>query len=408
MKIDQNILKQMHDATRTLLAGGPHAATAAIQRALNGAQTMQVPKHDARVAPSGKAASGTQTMAGPMADSMADSMAGFVPDLLAKLRILMPAEGMSFDAPSFTPPPGDMSEAAAKTVTATGGRFISGSFTNQAGTRQYKLYIPSCYKDKPLPLVVMLHGCTQNPDDFANGTQMNALAEEHQCLVVYPAQTQGANSSKCWNWFNALDQKRDQGEPSIIAGITRKIGEEYQVDSSRVYIAGLSAGGAMAAIMHATYPDIYAAAGVHSGLAFGAAHDLSSALGAMRGGGAAGMPKLAAHAKVIPIIVFHGDRDKTVHPRNGDNIMSQSLSRLHGSSGIPDVIVQEGQSKHGQSYTCTMHRNSGGQVIAEQWLLHGAGHAWSGGSKSGTYTDPAGPDAAQEMMRFFYSHSLPD
>ena len=400
MKLNQRMFDKMRDATRSLMAGGPQSATAAIQRALQGSAAADTaPLKDAwkTDAHSGNANAANHGQSG------LEPMSGFVADLLAKLKVQMPAEGMPFSAPPFAPQPTEATE----TTAATGGRFISASFTNQAGTRQYKLYIPTCYDDKPLPLVVMLHGCTQNPDDFANGTRMNALAEEHRCLVVYPMQGQASNSSKCCNWFNAIDQKRDQGEPSIIAGITREIIGKYHVDSDRVYVAGLSAGGAMAAIMHATYPDMYAAAGVHSGLAFGAAHDLPSALGAMKGG-AAGVsrPASAASGKVIPIIVFHGDRDKTVHPRNGDDIMSQSLSRHAHVASAPDVIVQEGQVKNGQAYTCTMHRNSAGQVIAEQWLVHGAGHAWSGGSRHGTYTDPAGPDAAQEMMRFFYSHSL--
>lgn len=384
----------MRDLTRSLLADGPRSATAAIQRAL-----QRSPQHAPPVTPQKPVPDGHDAKR----PDVADPIKGFVADLLEKLRVLTPAERTPFSPPSPSSSPAEKTTAAPSMA----GSFTTASFTNSAGTREYKLYIPRGYTNKPLPLVVMLHGCTQNPDDFAAGTQMNALADEHQCLVAYPAQTQGANNAKCWNWFSAIDQKRDQGEPSLIAGITREIIATHHVDATRVYIAGLSAGGAMAAILHATYPDVYAAAGVHSGLAFGAANNLPAALGAMRSGRAAAWPSTMPHAKVIPIIVFHGDRDKTVHPSNGDHIVTQSLARFNGASGIPDVIVQEGQVKNGQAYTCTLHRNSGGQVIAEQWLIHGAGHAWSGGSKNGTYTDPAGPDAAQEMMRFFYAHSLP-
>lgn len=177
-------------------------------------------------------------------------------------------------------------EASGRCVTEdqAGGsaRFLDGTYTNHAGTRNFKLYVPSGYHGQALPLVVMLHGCKQDPDDFADGARMNALAEEQQCLVVYPEQTWFANGYKCWNWFKAVDQQRDQGEPSLIAGITRQIIDTYHVDTQRVYIAGLSSGGSMAVIMGTTYPDLYVAIGVHSGLAYAGAHDLYSAIIAMR------------------------------------------------------------------------------------------------------------------------------
>lgn len=274
-------------------------------------------------------------------------------------------------------------------------RFIDGSHTNAAGTRHYKLYIPGAYRGQALPLVVMLHGCSQNPDDFAAGTRMNAVAEETPCLVVYPAQTAAANGARCWNWYSALDQKRDQGEPSIIAGITRDIIETYHSDPRQVYIAGLSAGGAMAVIMGSTYPELYAAVGVHSGLPFAAARNLPSALAAMKI--ALRPASIRATQTEFPVIVFHGDRDKTVHPRNADHVIEQNMH--HATSS--DAMVQQGQVADGHSYTRTVHFDDQRQAVAEQWLIHGAGHAWSGGSEHGSYTDPQGPDATQEMMRFF-------
>jgi poly(hydroxyalkanoate) depolymerase family esterase len=278
-----------------------------------------------------------------------------------------------------------------------GARFETLTYANAAGSRAYKLYIPSGYKGQPAPLVVMLHGCTQSPDDFAAGTRMNALAEEQTFLVAYPAQAPSANHGKCWNWFKPGDQRRDQGEPSIIAGITRRIMRDYAVDPGRVFVAGLSAGGAAAAVMGAAYPDLYAAIGVHSGLACGVAQDLPSALAAMRQGGHSGQSASRdGSLRPVPTIVFHGDRDATVSPVNGDQVIAQSKAGA-------DLRTTEshGRSEGGTAYTRKVQSDEGGRPILEQWVLHGAGHAWSGGSPAGSYTDPRGPDASREMLRFF-------
>ena len=278
------------------------------------------------------------------------------------------------------------------------GQFIAGSYTHQHGTRPYKLYIPTSYAaGKALPLVVMLHGCTQNPDDFAAGTRMNAVGEERNCFVLYPAQTKSANPSQCWNWFKRAHQRRDRGEPAIIAGMTLEILKRYGVDARRVYVAGLSAGGAMAAVMGAAYPEIYAAIGIHSGLPVGSAHDVQSAFGAMRGAQSASSSGAAA-GRVVPAIVFHGDRDATVHPRNGKQVASQCVDRHDETL---DVVVQRGQVPGGHAYTCSVYKDAAGRTVLEHWEVHGAGHAWFGGSPRGSYTDPNGPEAAREMMRFF-------
>ena len=276
------------------------------------------------------------------------------------------------------------------------GKFIDGTFTNPAGTRTYNVHVPRRYQGQPLPLLVMLHGCAQDPEDFAAGTCMNVLADKQPCFVVYPAQPKSANPMKCWNWFEAHDQQRDQGEPSIIAGITREVMSTYHIDEKRVFIAGLSAGGAMAITMAATYPDLYAAVGVSAGMPYRSAHNMFGAITAMRDGGATTQP---LDGKAIPIIVFHGDQDSTVHPKNGEQIISQwitSMPRPLLSSQPPEVALAKGLA-----YARTNYFDAAGELAAEHWLVKGGGHAWFGGSPRGSYSDSKGPDTSEEMLRFF-------
>ncbi len=274
-------------------------------------------------------------------------------------------------------------------------RFETRAVSNAAGQRRYKLYTPARFDDAPLPLVVMLHGCTQSPDDFAAGTRMNELADEMGFLVAYPEQTQAANMSRCWNWFKPGDQQRDGGEPSLIAAITREVMRDRPVAAGKVYVAGLSAGGAAAAIMGQRYPDLYAGVGVHSGLACGAARDMGSAFAAMRGGGAPAGAADGRPTRVVPTIVFHGTADGTVNPANAGYLTDQAKAGLSN----PETIA--GRSDGGMDFTRRVFRDAASRVAVEEWMLEGAGHAWSGGSAAGSYTDPRGPDASREMMRFF-------
>jgi poly(hydroxyalkanoate) depolymerase family esterase len=275
------------------------------------------------------------------------------------------------------------------------GQFISGRHTEPAGTREYKLYVPPGYRGQALPLVVMLHGCKQDPDDFAAGTRMNEAALERDFFVLYPAQAQSANSSRCWNWFTHNHQHRDRGEPSVLAGMTRDVMKRYNIDPQRVYVAGLSAGGAMAAILASAYPDLFAAVGVHSGLPPGSATDIPSAFAAMKGGAASA----AQSGLMPPTIVFHGDQDTRVHPANGERIVA-------ASAGDAAPQFERARSDNGREYTRRTYRDAGGRVVAEHWAVHGSGHAWSGGSARGSYTDAKGPNATEEMLRFFFSYTL--
>jgi len=291
-----------------------------------------------------------------------------------------------------------------------GAAYLTRTFTCEAGSRDYKVYVPSHADGRTLPLIIMLHGCTQNPDDFAVGTGMNRLAEEHGFIVAYPRQPMSANQSACWNWFNLTDQMRDAGEPSIIAGITRTIMAEFDIDAERVYVAGLSAGGAMAAIMSATYPELYAATGIHSGLAYGSATDLVSAFAAMRGASSPAAPVqrpvqrksyLKGANGRVRTIVFHGAFDQKVHPSNAEMILAEARAGLSD----PAQETQHDGSAGGRAYTRTVITDASGVPHVEHWAIEGLGHAWSGGSPEGSHTDQRGPDASREMLRFFLGSS---
>ncbi|MDO9286170.1 MAG: PHB depolymerase family esterase [Aquabacterium sp.] len=294
------------------------------------------------------------------------------------------------------------------------GRFETHAFSNQAGSRAYKLYIPAGLAPARPAVVVMLHGCTQSAADFAAGTQMNRLADAHGFLVVYPEQAGHANASKCWNWFKAQDQARDGGEPSLIAGITREVVARHGADPRRVFVAGLSAGAAMAVILGETYPELYAGVGAHSGLPYGSAHDIGSAIAAMKGGRsglAMAAPAAAARraaVQAVPTIVFHGDRDHTVQSINGAEIVrqAQEAHRVELADAAWRSSTHRGSSPGGRSYSRTVHATASGEPQIEFWTVHGAGHAWSGGSAKGSFTDDAGPDASAEMVRFFLALPL--
>lgn len=276
-----------------------------------------------------------------------------------------------------------------------------GQFLNaRHGSTDYRLYIPAG-PATGLPLVVMLHGCTQTPEDFAIGTGMNALADELGFIVAYPRQPKSANAQKCWNWFRPNDQQRGRGEPAQIAGVVQDVLRTHQADATRVYVAGLSAGGAAAAIMATRYPDIFAAVGIHSGLACGSANDVPSALSAMRRG--SGLRVAAKDGPPIPVITFHGDRDPTVHPVNSEEIAAIAAA---GSVQPLTARIEQGRTKTGRSYRRETSADPSGQILIERWTVHGAGHAWSGGDARGSHTDPSGPDASRAMLDFFLRHRM--
>ncbi|KRQ99752.1 esterase [Bradyrhizobium jicamae] len=394
--LNQDIIRE---ATRLTRAGQLVEATALLQRMLRGENAPNAPSHGSdRIALAGPLIIDAKANAVEETDRHPQSEPATSAQPITLRALLDHKErrsGIGLRGIIKRPPP------STSDIVPEGAGFIEGMYSSPAGSRAYRLFIPSRYQGRPLPLVVMLHGCTQSPEDFAAGTRMNFIAEEQNCFVVYPAQPSQANQAKCWNWFRTADQQRGRGEPSLIAGITRQIMRDYSVDRKRVYVGGLSAGAAAAAVMGATYDDLYAAIGIHSGLACGVATDLPSALVAMRQGGPD--HKVSSGGRTaVPTIIFHGDRDTTVHPNNGDQILEQSVRTIRTQKK-----VHHGQVPGGHAYTRTILSDASGRGILEHWNIHGAGHAWSGGSAAGSYTDPRGPDATREMLRFFLEHSLP-
>jgi poly(hydroxyalkanoate) depolymerase family esterase len=373
----------MADALRLTREGRLMEATALLQQGLGGAS---------QPAPSDL----------PQGDGMLDRLRARLP---AELPLELPA-GLPGNSHLVRPGllrSGD-SAAAAAAASAPGGEIRHLTHSDAAGSRMYDLYIPTRYAGEPVPLIVMLHGGTQDATDFAAGTRMNDLAEQHTFIVAYPEQPTAANNGRYWNWFRPADQQRDKGEPAILAGITRQVMRDYAVDQARVYVVGFSAGGAMAAVMAANYPDLYAAAGIHSGLAHGAAHDVASAFAAMQNGGTAG------NSIDVPLIVFHGDRDNIVAPVNADRLIASRMaasSSLDGGAGLRAPDTTKSGDNPGRSHSRRIYRDADDRVVAEHWIVHGGSHAWSGGSPVGSYTDAQGPDASAEMLRFFLEHAAP-
>jgi poly(hydroxyalkanoate) depolymerase family esterase len=312
--------------------------------------------------------------------------------LLAKVRQLV-----RHDAAAVAPPPASPGPDASAPLAA--GQFLSGRYVHRAGTRDFRLYLPPTDATRmtaPRALVVMLHGCSQTPEDFATGTRMNEAARAGGFLVLYPAQGALANLQRCWNWFKPGHAPREPGEAALLADLTREVMATHGVDPARVYVAGLSAGGAMAAVLGAAYPALFAAVGIHSGVPTGLAQDLVSALRVMKSGPRTVVPH---GTPPPPTIVFHGDHDTVVHPTNADAAMRPFLSL-----GLRDTT--DGVTAQGVAWTCHRVRDTSGRVLAEQWIVHGAGHAWSGGDAAGTFTLPGGPDATAAMVAFFKAQRL--
>lgn len=320
------------------------------------------------------------------------------------------------------------------TGAARAGSWVQASVSNTAGTRSYKLWVPDRYdKRTALPLVLMLHGCTQTPDDFAAGTRMNQIADAHNFLVAYPEQPSSANPYKCWNWFDPAHQSRDMGEPSLLAAVVNDVRATHKVDPLRIYTAGVSAGGAMASILAATYPELFAAIAVCAGVEFKAATGVAEALAAQKSGGPdprqqgtqayqamvaapaetrwRAIPSLARGRRRRPVrvIVFQGTLDTAVRPINADQTIAQwaqtndLLDDAGDNNSVDDApdSTTTGTIPNGYNFTRYVYTDAAGTPLLEKWIVQDMRHVWSGGSVAGSYTDPKGPNASEEIWRFF-------
>jgi poly(hydroxyalkanoate) depolymerase family esterase len=382
----------MREALRLTRAGALRDATRVIRNSL---RSPQVPTtHEGEFVPASRHAHAAHSPSGVSRPLVLE------PPPLA--RSAMPDSSV---ARSATPEPGIAEAVAPPSVSP--GRFVSGAYSNAAGTRAYTLWVPETDTGATAsarPLIVMLHGCTQDADDFARGTRMNEHADRHGCYVLYPIQDGAANPQRCWRWFESANQARGRGEPSILAGMTTQLAGEYGIDPARIYVAGLSAGAAMAMVLAETYPEVFAALAVHSGLPLGAARDVPSAFAAMAGRSTphAGTDAAQRSTRPVPGLVIHGAADRTVAPGNGDAVVRQLRERYEHGAGMALVLRSTTEPTHAKSCFHT----ADGRLVIEQWSVRNGGHAWSGGSSAGSYTDPAGPDASARIVEFFLSHSL--
>ena len=430
-------IREIFKATQLTKGGRLMEATRVIQRALGLVGAQQAPAGDvSQQAASAAQASGHATPRSGPGASGADQAVSDVPfrETLKKPPANEPAFRTPVDAPAAAPvvkenteAPAAEAQSAPSVRPARAASFAELSFRSSDTTHAYRLYVPGfdgtetpvgdAASPALLPLVVLLHGCKQDAADFALGTGMNALAETEKYLVLYPEQSSNANSMRCWNWFDAAHQSRDSGEPKMIAALIRQVIKTHGADPSRVYIAGLSAGGAMAAIMAGLYPELFAAVGVHSGLPPGAATDVISAFSAMRRGARKGRAASGSandanasdnDAFVMPTIVFHGSADKTVNPDNGEQITEAALAAIKGAGVVLKKVEQSedssGASSGRRDTTRTIYRAADGKPFVEHWSIGSGPHAWSGGDAAGSFTDPHGPSASQAMVEFFLQH----
>ena len=368
------LLDAMGEALTLVRKSNLAEATALLRNALSGAATRGA----------GDESEATRPPAEPAATPPARRSLGGVLAALRAGRAIWPKPAL---APAKAPPE------------ALDAQFMSRDYRGAAGSLNYRLYVPADLVKRDPALLLMLHGCTQNPEDFALGTKMNALADEFGLIVAYPRQPRSANASGCWNWFDKRHQHRGSGEPAKLAGLARSLAQEFGVGKERTFVAGLSAGGAMAEVLAATYPDVFDAVGIHSGLPYKAAGDVPSAFAAMKGTAIAEPAPQGVANGDCRRIVFHGGADATVHPANSQRILDQARRGVDSPKQI-DLNWEI----DGRRVDRTVLQDASGRPLVELWSIEGGGHAWFGGDSRGTYTQSVGLDASRAMVRFFLKH----
>jgi poly(hydroxyalkanoate) depolymerase family esterase len=382
------------EATRLTRQGRLAEATRTIQQALGmGRQATEGDGDEA----------GDFSPGDPSAQLMLASEDGRDPE---RLRGPSAAVDVEFRELDDAPQPAERHEPPPVRARGTAGSFTAHVFSFGGHRYRYRLYEPDRRKRAALlPVVVMLHGCKQDADDFARGTGMNEVAEREGFLVLYPEQLRKANGMGCWNWFEPAHQQRGSGEPAMLAALVQATVAAHRGDPQRVYVAGLSAGGAMAATLGELYPELFAAVGVHSGLPPAVAHDVPSAFNAMRKGAPAATAAGAAMA--VPTIVFHGSADRTVAPANGEALVRRQLA-AHAAQGTrlerSETADRSAQAGGDRACRCEQWRDAQGGVLLERWSVESGPHAWSGGHAGGSFTDPRGPSASERMASFFLQH----
>ncbi len=323
------------------------------------------------------------------------------------------------------------------------GSMRGGPTATSQSTLRYRLFVPeNVHPEHPAPLIVALHGCQQNARDFAIGTGLDEAVSRYGALALYPEQSKSANTSGCWNWFLPEHQTGQGGEPAAIVRLIQKVSGQHKIDANRIYVVGLSAGGAMAAILGEQNPDVFAGVGIMAGVALHASHDVASAFAAMSGNKkmqakaplpgsqalskmiAAKLPSLQGISKFMPqrqngfmqqpkiiaspalpasaynrlrVMIWAGANDSTVAPANADELAHQ-YARLLGLNDAP-TLQRSGE----RGATIAGWEDAAGTVRIELWTVEGMGHAWSGGRAQGSYTFPQGPDATRCMLSFFLS-----
>ena len=282
-------------------------------------------------------------------------------------------------------------------------------------SREYLVYVPRAYGGwRRRPLLVLLHGCRQTPEDFAAATRIAALADSNGWLVLLPRQSSKANAWTCWNWFDKATSA-GRGEAAIVVAQIRAVQRAYRVHPRRIFVAGMSAGGCLAAVLGLRHPKLFAGVAAHSAVACGAASGPMAAMQVLAHGADTAVEQIGATARdaasrralPVPLLVVHGGDDHVVSLRNARQLVRQYLvfnGRLDPKEMAPDELPPPDreitqQLSPGRTATTIEYRD-GARTLVRMVRVDGLGHAWSGGDATFPYNDPLPPDATALLGAF--------